>query len=122
MFLDQFFIKSIVLNIDLPINSRRNIIEQFNSGVFNYLIAIDEINSEDDSILNNEKMKISQTSSSRGIDFINVTTIVNIELAKSYKTYTHRIGRTARGGKNGQAISFVTVSEKNILEEIMKLQ
>uniref|UniRef100_A0A0A9Y6H7 RNA helicase n=1 Tax=Lygus hesperus TaxID=30085 RepID=A0A0A9Y6H7_LYGHE len=115
LFLAQFTIKAIVLNDDLPMNSRRNIIEQFNSGTFIYLIATDEVfcnDNVDDSEDSVTKGKISQVSSSRGIDFIGVRTVVNVELPTSYKSYTHRIGRTARGGKTGEAISLVTVSEQ----------
>ena len=44
---------------------------------------------------------------SRGIDFQNVTTIFNFDFPTSPTSYTHRIGRTARAGKNGMALSFV---------------
>ena len=42
MFLEQFHIRSSVLNAELPFRSRLNIIEQFNIGNFDYLIATDE--------------------------------------------------------------------------------
>ncbi|KAF4126319.1 ATP-dependent RNA helicase DDX56/DBP9 [Geosmithia morbida] len=44
---------------------------------------------------------------SRGIDFKNVSTVINFDLPTTASSYTHRIGRTARAGKNGMALSFV---------------
>lgn len=49
---------------------------------------------------------------SRGIDFINVANVLNFDLPSSYKSYFHRIGRTARAGKSGTAISFVIPKDK----------
>ncbi|KAJ1718361.1 ATP-dependent DNA/RNA helicase, partial [Coemansia erecta] len=42
LFLEQFSIKSCVLNSELPLNSRYHIVEEFNRGVYDYLIATDE--------------------------------------------------------------------------------
>jgi ATP-dependent RNA helicase DDX56/DBP9 len=42
LFLEQFHIRSAVLNAELPVHSRLNIIENFNYGNFDYLIATDE--------------------------------------------------------------------------------
>ena len=44
---------------------------------------------------------------SRGIDFQNVAAVLNFDLPVSSRSYTHRIGRTARAGKTGMALSFV---------------
>ena len=44
---------------------------------------------------------------SRGIDFYNVACVLNFDLPTSSKSYVHRIGRTARAGKTGMALSFV---------------
>ena len=44
---------------------------------------------------------------SRGIDFKNVACVLNFDLPTSSKSYTHRIGRTARAGRTGMALSFV---------------
>ncbi|TEY83168.1 hypothetical protein BOTCAL_0025g00290 [Botryotinia calthae] len=49
---------------------------------------------------------------SRGIDFKNVACVLNFDLPTSSKSYTHRIGRTARAGQTGMALSFVIPSEK----------
>ena len=48
---------------------------------------------------------------SRGIDFQNVACVLNFDLPTSSKSYTHRIGRTARAGQTGMALSFVVPSE-----------
>lgn len=44
---------------------------------------------------------------SRGVDFRNVACVLNFDLPTSSKAYVHRIGRTARAGKAGMALSFV---------------
>ncbi|KAL8805310.1 MAG: hypothetical protein Q9200_005483 [Gallowayella weberi] len=49
---------------------------------------------------------------SRGIDFKNVACILNFDLPTSSKSYTHRLGRTARAGRNGMALSFVVPSDQ----------
>jgi ATP-dependent RNA helicase DDX56/DBP9 len=48
---------------------------------------------------------------SRGIDFKNVACVLNFDLPTSSKSYTHRIGRTARAGQTGMALSFVVPAE-----------
>lgn len=75
---------------------------------------------------------------SRGIDFQNVACVLNFDLPASSKSYTHRIGRTARAGKTGMALSFVVPAEQHrkhkpttlasaqydeeVLDQIMKFQ
>ena len=44
----------------------------------------------------------------RGLDISNITCIINFDLPRSPTDYIHRIGRTARAGKEGVAISFVS--------------
>lgn len=46
-----------------------------------------------------------------GIDFKNVAAVVNFDLPTSSSSYTHRIGRTARAGRAGIALSFVIPKE-----------
>ncbi|KAL1880201.1 hypothetical protein VTK73DRAFT_6029 [Phialemonium thermophilum] len=48
---------------------------------------------------------------SRGIDFRNVACVLNFDLPTSAKSYTHRIGRTARAGQTGMALSFCVPKE-----------
>lgn len=56
----------------------------------------------------------------RGLDIDDVELIVNYNLPDEPEVYVHRIGRTARAGKEGDAISFVTnVMEKRELEKMV---
>ncbi|KAK6543887.1 ATP-dependent DNA/RNA helicase [Orbilia ellipsospora] len=48
---------------------------------------------------------------SRGVDFQNVTCVLNFDLPITSKSYMHRIGRTARAGKSGMALSFYVPKE-----------
>jgi ATP-dependent RNA helicase DDX56/DBP9 len=43
----------------------------------------------------------------RGIDFLNVACVLNFDLPTSARAYTHRVGRTARAGRGGTALSYV---------------
>lgn len=49
---------------------------------------------------------------SRGIDFQNVAVVINFDLPLSSRSYLHRIGRTARAGQTGMALSFVVPKDK----------
>jgi ATP-dependent RNA helicase RhlE len=57
----------------------------------------------------------------RGIDVDGVTHVVNYELPNVPETYVHRIGRTARAGAEGAAISFCDASERTYLRDIERL-
>jgi ATP-dependent RNA helicase RhlE len=57
----------------------------------------------------------------RGIDVDKVTHVVNFELPFVPEAYVHRIGRTARAGKDGTAISFVASDEMKLLKDIEKV-
>ncbi|KAJ3075280.1 ATP-dependent DNA/RNA helicase, partial [Quaeritorhiza haematococci] len=57
LFLEQFGVKSVVLNAGLPVRSRVHIVEEFNRGVFDYLIATDEGAEEDDEEVEDEEEK-----------------------------------------------------------------
>lgn len=48
---------------------------------------------------------------SRGIDFRRVSCVLNFDLPTTAKSYTHRVGRTARGGQMGMALSFYVPKE-----------
>lgn len=48
---------------------------------------------------------------SRGIDFIDVACVINFDLPFSSRSYTHRVGRTARAGRTGTSLSFVVPRE-----------
>lgn len=139
--LEQFGIKSCILNNELPANSRQHIVDQFNKNVYHLLIAtddadnikefddeqkddiqIEEKNDETNTVVAEESTNSttgikSKTKNnykqdkeygvSRGVDFKNVACVVNFDLPTTAKAYVHRVGRTARAGKSGTAISFV---------------
>lgn len=48
----------------------------------------------------------------RGIDFLDVACVLNFDLPSSARAYTHRVGRTARAGRGGTALSFVLPSSE----------
>lgn len=58
---------------------------------------------------------------SRGIDVDDISHVINYELPKDPESYVHRIGRTARAGASGVAISFCDPSERKQLQEIERL-
>jgi ATP-dependent RNA helicase RhlE len=51
----------------------------------------------------------------RGIDVDGITHVVNYQLPKEPETYVHRIGRTARAGESGHAVSFCSADERGQL-------
>ena len=55
---------------------------------------------------------------SRGIDVPDVSLVVNMELPRETESYVHRIGRTARAGESGCALSFVCAGEQGLLKEV----
>jgi ATP-dependent RNA helicase RhlE len=57
----------------------------------------------------------------RGIDIDGITHVINYELPNVPETYVHRIGRTARAGAAGTAISFCDRAERGSLRDIEKL-
>jgi len=57
----------------------------------------------------------------RGIDIDNVSHIVNFELPNEPESYVHRIGRTARAGAEGTAVSFCDPAERDYLRDIERL-
>ncbi|MBM3514480.1 MAG: DEAD/DEAH box helicase [Alphaproteobacteria bacterium] len=57
----------------------------------------------------------------RGIDVADVSHVVNFELPNIPESYVHRIGRTARAGAAGVAISFCDPAEKSYLRDIERL-
>eukprot|EP00124_Ichthyophonus_hoferi_P001152 Ihof_evm9s54 gene=Ihof_evmTU9s54 len=57
----------------------------------------------------------------RGVDFLDVDWVVNVDFPSHTNAYIHRVGRTARAGKHGNALSFVTQPEhKELMAKIEK--
>jgi ATP-dependent RNA helicase RhlE len=82
-------------------NARQRALDNFRRGKTSLLIATDV--------------------ASRGIDVDGITHIVNYDLTHEPETYVHRIGRTARAGASGTAISFCDAEEMPNLKAIEKL-
>ncbi|MCA1808639.1 MAG: DEAD/DEAH box helicase [Kiritimatiellia bacterium] len=57
----------------------------------------------------------------RGLDVDNITHVINYDLPEEPETYIHRIGRTARAGTDGDAISFCSAREREWLRGIENL-
>ncbi len=57
----------------------------------------------------------------RGIDVDGITHVINFDLPNEAESYVHRVGRTARAGKEGKAISFCSGDEMEYLREIERL-
>ncbi|GBG61561.1 hypothetical protein CBR_g22358 [Chara braunii] len=139
LFLEQFGIHSAVLNSEVPQNSRQHILQEFNRGLFDYLVATDdskgdEEEGEKDGTVGNEtagdgkpkKKKIKKRKRLgagefgvvRGIDFKNVCTVINVDMPATASGYVHRVGRTGRAGQTGVAVSLVLPEEESLLAEI----
>lgn len=64
------------------------------------------------------KVLIATDVSARGIDIPNVEYVINYDLPETSENYVHRVGRTGRGSQKGQAFSFCSDEEKELLAEI----
>lgn len=131
LFLEQFHIRSAVLNAELPLRSRLNIIEHFNVGNFDYLIATDDATDmkstteKDDNKKkksNKRRKRDGEYGVSRGLDFRGVSFVVNVDLPPSPESYTHRIGRTARGGANGVALTLLDSTKSEEADMLVEIQ
>ena len=56
----------------------------------------------------------------RGLDVERITHVVNFDIPTDTESYVHRIGRTGRAGRTGDAISFITPRERYLLKHIEK--
>ena len=82
-------------------NKRLNILNKFRNQKFTVLIATDI--------------------AARGLDIPHIEHVINYDLPQRTEDYIHRIGRTARAGKKGSALSFISENDKNIWKNIYKL-
>lgn len=89
------------IHANRSLGQRREALEGFKSGRYRILIATDI--------------------AARGIDVTGIALVINYDLPDDPNDYVHRIGRTARAGKEGKAISFALPDQKHDLIAIEKL-
>lgn len=62
------------------------------------------------------KNKDGESGVARGIDFRCVSNVINFDFPLDINSYIHRAGRTARGNNTGNVLSFVSLSEQNLMD------
>lgn len=108
LFLHQFGINACVLNSELPAKMRCHAVSQFNQGIYDIIVASDElVLDQPHKRVGSAKAKASASTASatgdresgvaRGIDFHCVSNVVNFDFPLDVSSYIHRAGRTARG-------------------------
>jgi ATP-dependent RNA helicase RhlE len=100
-FLEKNGITSEAIHGNKSQSARQRALENFKSGTIRVLIATDI--------------------AARGIDVDEISHVINYDLPNESESYVHRIGRTARAGASGIAISFCDAEEKAFLKDIEKL-
>ncbi|MDC0598408.1 DEAD/DEAH box helicase [Gammaproteobacteria bacterium] len=88
------------LNGDVPQNQRERTVQQLKKGTLDILVATDV--------------------AARGLDVDRISHVVNYDIPYDTEAYVHRIGRTGRAGRQGDAILFVAPREKRMLHAIEK--
>ena len=87
---------------DMAVEERFKKIKSFKNGDFDILLS-SEIGSE-------------------GLDMQSCSVVINYDLPNSSEVYTHRIGRTARAGKSGRAVSLVNSNDMGMFEDLKEEQ
>ncbi|CEA08940.1 ATP-dependent RNA helicase DeaD [Arthrobacter saudimassiliensis] len=92
--------KAAAINGDIPQNQRERTVEALRDGKIDILVATDV--------------------AARGLDVERISLVVNYDIPHDTESYVHRIGRTGRAGRTGDAILFMTPREKYLLRAIEK--
>ena len=126
LFLDAFGIRCSAIHAEMPLNTRNHVLQQFNRGLFDYLIATDDVHGDsvrDNAESKNKKSKKDEESGvTRGIDFKGVKTVINLEMPHDVDGYTHRVGRTGRGGETGTAVSICSFTGDSSIRSSINLR
>ncbi|GAA5908090.1 DEAD/DEAH box helicase [Sporobolomyces salmoneus] len=88
------------LHGDLTQEQRLGALKKFREGEIGFLLATDL--------------------ASRGLDIKGIEHVINYEMPKSIEIYLHRVGRTARAGKKGRALTLVGESDRKLVKLAMK--
>lgn len=120
--LRSFGLKSGILNSCMPANSRFHVINQYNNGAFDIVIASDATDALHSFVEKSKEpsKRDKESGVSRGIDFHQVGNVVNLDFPTSTDNYIHRVGRTARGRNKGTALSFCTPEERPYLDTVQE--
>ncbi len=100
-FINSINESAVEIHSDRSLHQRRKAMSGFKDGKYRVLVATDI--------------------AARGINVSNISLVVNYDLPENSEDYVHRIGRTARAGKEGKAISFVTPEQKRNVKQIERL-
>ncbi|MCP4875759.1 MAG: DEAD/DEAH box helicase [Gammaproteobacteria bacterium] len=92
--------RALALNGDIAQKNRERIVTQFKAGKLDILVATDV--------------------AARGLDVDRISHVINYDIPHDTEAYVHRIGRTGRAGREGDAILFVAPREKRMLQAIEK--
>ncbi|MBS3116407.1 DEAD/DEAH box helicase [Candidatus Woesearchaeota archaeon] len=93
-------IKSEMIHGKMRQNKRLFVIQRFNEGKMRYLVA--------------------SSVAARGLDIKDITHIFNYDLAQDPQEYIHRVGRTARAGESGKAITLLSQQDYDAFEAILR--
>ncbi len=96
--LESFGYNVAILNGDIPQNQRERTVERLRQGSINILVATDV--------------------AARGLDVDRIGLVINYDMPFDREAYVHRIGRTGRAGRNGEAILFVNPRERSFLSNL----
>jgi len=138
LFLHKFGVPCCALHSELPANSRTHILQEFNRGMYDFMIAAaDDANMKDEppaaeaedegdedaaptreSKRKKKDRRDKEFGVVRGIDFKAVNTVLNFEVPTTAAAYVHRVGRTGRAGNSGTAITIVAPNEAATFDAI----